>query len=66
MFSFLFMTSSLILRSNIVAQSFVGFQARIRVLRALDRVSSASVSKMMPKNSKYFRNFLWGLGDFPE
>jgi len=36
-------------RADFVAQSFIGFKAVIRVFRALDRFSSASVSKIMAK-----------------
>jgi len=53
-FAFIFMTSSPIQRANIVAQNFIGFQAKIQVFRVLDRVSSASGSKVMLKKFQIF------------
>jgi len=44
-----YMTSSFDPRANIVARSIFGFQAKIRVFRALDQVSSVSGWKVMPK-----------------
>jgi len=59
------MTSLLIQPANIVAQSFIGFQATVRVFRALDRVASISGSKVMPKKFQIFQEFPRGFRGFP-
>ena len=62
-FAFIFMTSSPIQPANIVAQSFIGFWAKIRVFRAPDRVSSVSGSKVMSKIFKKLQEAPRGLAE---
>ena len=56
-FLVIFMTSSSDPRPNILVRSFFGFLTRIRVFGALDRVSSVSGSKVMPKKFQIFQEF---------
>jgi len=52
-------------RAVIVAQSFIGSWSRIRVFRALDRLSSISGSKVRPERPKYFADLLGHFRGFP-
>jgi len=65
MFLVNFMTSSSGPRANILARSFFGFQASIRVFGALDQVSSVSGSKIMPKIFQIFQECSRDFCDFP-
>jgi len=52
-------------RADIVTQSFIGSRTRIRVFRALDRLSSISGSKVRPERPKYFTDLLGHFRGFP-
>jgi len=60
-----YMTSSCDPRASIVARSVFGFLAKIRVFRALHRVSSVSGSKVMPKIIQICQKFPRALRGFP-
>jgi len=50
---------------NVVARSIFGFQAKIRIFRALDQVSSVSGSKVMPKIFQICQEFPKAFRGFP-
>jgi len=64
-FVVILMTSSSDTTSRYRGSNFFGFYARIRVFRALDRVSSVSGSKVMPKKFQTFQEFCTEFRRFP-
>jgi len=62
-FLVIFMTSSSDLTRQYFGLDFVGFYAKIRVFRALDRVTSVFGSNVTPKKFQLFLEFprvFWG------